>query len=175
MKFTSLTGKLTSMFKKEPNYLAGSPRFEWKFGKRSLTKLQGVNDDLVRVCHLALTLSPLDFGITCGIRTQAEQDELLAKGATQVKRSRHQDGAAIDVVAYVNGKVSWDLEHYITIAEAFALASKELDVEIRWGAAWTHSLYSHKAKRAHTSYILLRKEQGKKPFIDGPHFEVPKE
>jgi len=172
MKFTKMKDKMTSIFGKGGKKLV--PTFDWKFGSRSLQKLQGVDDRIVRVCHLALTYSSIDFGITCGMRTQAEQTQLRLSGATQIKHSRHQDGAAIDVVAYVNGKVSWDLQHYITIGEAFALAAKELNVPIRWGAAWTHDLSESLALQAHTEYVALRRSQNKKPFIDGPHFEIPK-
>jgi peptidoglycan L-alanyl-D-glutamate endopeptidase CwlK len=181
MKFTKLQDKLTTMFSKDdntPKYMAKSKpvaRFEWKFGSRSLQKLQGVDDGLVRVCHLALTYSPVDFGITCGLRTQAEQNQLRIQGKSQAKRSRHQDGMAIDVVAYVDGKVSWDIQDYIKIANAFAMASKELNIKVRWGGAWTHTLDKHTGTEAYNAYVSLRKSQGRKPFIDGPHFELPKE
>ena len=164
MKFTKIS--FTSIFKVK--------RYEWKFGSRSRQKLEGVNKDLVDVCHLALSYSPVDFGITCGLRTQAEQNQLRIQGKSHVKHSRHQDGMAVDVVAYVDGSVSWDIEHYITIAEAFCKASKELNVEIRWGGAWTHPLIRYSGREAYESYIDLRKAQGKKVFIDGPHFEIPK-
>jgi len=180
MKFTKLQDKLTSMFSKSddaPAYMAKKkaiPTYEWKFGKRSLEKLQGVDDGLVRVTYLALTYSKLDFGVTCGLRTDAEQKWLRSQGKSQVSRSRHQDGMAVDIVVYVDGKVSWELEHYITVAQAFALASRELVVPIRWGAAWTELLNDTNAQDAHDTYVALRKSEGKTPFIDGPHFEIPK-
>ena len=179
MKFTKLTDKLTSMFTKDdvPQYMA-KPKpvamFDWKFGSRSLQKLQGVDDDLVRVCHLALTHSPVDFGITCGLRTQAEQNQLRIQGKSKVKHSRHQDGMAVDIVCYVNGKVSWEIEHYTQAAQAFALASRELNVDIRWGAAWDVLLNDVDARKATDGYIKLRRSQSRTPFIDGPHFEIPK-
>jgi peptidoglycan L-alanyl-D-glutamate endopeptidase CwlK len=166
MEFTKLKNELTSMFPKAT--------FDWKFGNRSLQKLQGVDDSLVRVCHLALTYSPVDFGITCGLRTQAEQNQLRIQGKSLVKRSRHQDGMAVDIVCYVDGKVSWDLEHYKLAAQAFALAARELGVTIRWGAAWTTTLNETDAREAHDSYVALRESEDKEPFIDGPHFEIPK-
>jgi peptidoglycan L-alanyl-D-glutamate endopeptidase CwlK len=180
MKFTTLQDKLTSMFGTKddaPSYLKGSKKtktYEWKFGNRSEVKLVDVDADLVAVARLALTYSPVDFGITSGLRTQHEQNQLLATGKTQVRHSRHQDGMAIDVVAYVDGKVTWDLEHYITIADAFAKACKELNVKVRWGGAWSHNLDEHTGTEAHKAYVSLRKSQNRKPFIDGPHFEIPK-
>lgn len=169
MKFTSVKNSLTEMFKKP------KPQFDWKFGGRSLQKLQGVDDRLVRVAHLALKYSSVDFGITCGLRTQAEQNQLRAQGKSQAKRSRHQDGMAIDIVCYVDGKVTWEFKHYMIAAQAIALAARELDVEIRWGAAWPYLLNHKDASAAHTDYVFMRKAQGRTPFIDGPHFEIPKE
>jgi peptidoglycan L-alanyl-D-glutamate endopeptidase CwlK len=180
MKFTTIQDKLTSMLstkEEAPSYLKGSTKpktYEWKFGNRSEVKLVDVDADLVAVARLALTYSPVDFGVTCGLRTQHEQNQLLATGKTQVRHSRHQDGMAIDVVAYVDGEVTWDLEHYITIADAFANACKELNVKVRWGGAWSHNLDEHTGTEAHKAYVSLRKSQGRKPFIDGPHFEIPK-
>jgi peptidoglycan L-alanyl-D-glutamate endopeptidase CwlK len=180
MKFTKLQDKLTSMLSTKddaPSYLKGSKKpktYGWKFGNRSEVKLVDVDENLVAVARLALTYSPVDFGVTCGLRTQHEQNQLLATGKTQVRHSRHQDGMAIDVVAYVEGKVTWDLEHYITIADAFAKACKELNVKVRWGGAWSHNLDEHTGTEAHKAYVSLRKSQGRKPFIDGPHFEIPK-
>jgi len=169
MKFTSVKNSLTEMFRKP------RPQFDWKFGGRSLEKLKGVDDNLVRVAHLALRYSPVDFGITCGLRTLEEQQALLDAGKSQTLKSRHLDGKAIDIVCYVDGKVTWDFKHYMVAAQAIALAARELDVEIRWGAAWT-SLLNHKdASAAHNDYVTLRKMQGRKPFVDGPHFEIPKE
>ena len=78
-------------------------------------------------------------------------------------------------LAYSGGKVSWDLEDYVIIAQAFARACRELNVPIRWGGAWHTTLNEMDASEANDSYISLRKSQQRKVFIDGPHFEIPKE
>jgi len=180
MKFTSIQNKLTSMFSKEDDatsYLKGNNKpktYGWKFGKRSEMKMVGIDKRLEKVTRRALELSPVDFGVTCGLRTQHEQNQLRAQGKSQIKHSRHQDGMAVDVVAYINGKVSWDLKHYVTISDAFAKACKELNVPLRWGGAWTHNLNDHTGTEAHEAYVSLRKSQGRRPFIDGPHYEIPK-
>jgi peptidoglycan L-alanyl-D-glutamate endopeptidase CwlK len=180
MKFTSIQNKLTPMFGKKdnaPSYLSGANKtktYSWKFGKRSEMKMVGIDKRLEKVTRRALELSPVDFGVTCGLRTQHEQNQLRAQGKSQAKHSRHQDGMAVDVVAYIDGKVSWDLKHYVTISDAFAKACKELDVPLRWGGAWTHNLNNHTGTEAHKAYVSLRKSQGRRPFIDGPHYEIPK-
>ena len=53
----------------------------FQFGKRSIKRLEGVHPDLVKVCHRALEMSPIDFSIIEGMRTLKRQKALLAKGA----------------------------------------------------------------------------------------------
>lgn len=161
--------KLTRMFKKEE-----PKEFNWKLSKRSVSRLEHVDARLVAVTARALRLSPIDFGVTCGLRTIQEQEALVNAKKSQTMKSRHLDGMAVDIVCYVDGKVSWDFHHYKIVAQAFAEASRELDVDIRWGGAWTSLLNTTDAAVAHDNYVALRKRQGRKPFIDGPHFEIPK-
>ncbi|UYZ83187.1 hypothetical protein MTZ49_11320 [Entomomonas sp. E2T0] len=77
----------------------------FKFSQRSLDKLTGINPDLRKVVDRALQLSTIDFGITEGLRDRATQEKYVASGASQTMNSRHLTGHAVDVVAYVNGKV----------------------------------------------------------------------
>jgi len=156
--------KLGSMFNKSG----------YKFGGSSEMKLAGVEPALIAVTRRALELSVMDFGITCGLRTQHEQNQLVIQGKSQIRHSRHQDGMAVDIVVYKDGKVTWELAHYIVVAEAFAKAAKELKTPLRWGGAWSHDLDKNKALKAHNAYVKLRESQNRKPFIDGPHFEIPK-
>lgn len=149
--------------------------YDWKFGKRSNKNLDGVNPALVQVTRLALKYSSVDFGITQGLRTEEQQKKLVAEGKSQTMKSRHLTGHAVDVVCYVDGKVTWEFEHYRVVAQAFAEASRELGVPIRWGAAWTDLLNNKDAKEANHDYVALRRSQNRTPFIDGPHFEIPKE
>ena len=46
---------------------------------------------------------------------------------------------------------------------------------IRWGAAWhinRFDQYDGTAEQAMLEYIDLRRSQGRRPFIDAPHFEI---
>ena len=119
----------------------------YRFSERSNSKLEGVDERLIRVATLALQLSPVDFGITEGVRTLERQKELVKAGASRTLRSKHLEGKAIDVVAYVGGKVAWDWPLYEKIAKAFKQAADELDVKIKWGGDWVN-------------------------FKDGPHFQL---
>lgn len=52
----------------------------FKFSQRSENNLKGVNPDLVKIVRRALQLSPVDFGITEGLRTVERQRQLVAAG-----------------------------------------------------------------------------------------------
>jgi len=147
----------------------------FKLSNRSLSQLEGVNPDLVRVCKTAITLTKIDFGITQGLRTEEQQRELLRLGATTTMRSKHLTGDAVDVVAYIGSRISWEHDLYCEIAEAFREAAQEEQVKIRWGGAWTVSdiaQYSGSMRQAQHEYVEARREEGRRPFIDGPHFEI---
>ena len=105
-------------------------------GKNSLSKLSTVDKRLWTICQDAIKITRIDFGVICGKRTLAEQEALLAKGATQTMKSKHLDGLAVDLMAYINGRASWELNLYDDIADAMKEASRKNDIPIRWGAAW---------------------------------------
>ena len=61
----------------------------FSLSKRSLSKLEGVHPELVNVVKLAITLTKVDFGVTYGVRTRAEQQELVKAGRSQTNKSYH--------------------------------------------------------------------------------------
>lgn len=147
----------------------------FELSQRSLDKLNGVDDSLVVVVKRAIQLTKVDFGVSEGIRSVARQTELVARGASKTMNSKHIDGLAVDLIAYISGRVSWELNLYDDIADAMAAAAREYGVTIRWGGAWhveDIGKWEGKMEDAMTTYIDLRRSQGKRPFIDGPHFEL---
>ena len=147
----------------------------FKLSKRSLGRLEGVDEGMIRVVKTAITFSTVDFGVIQGLRTIEEQRELVAKGASQTMKSKHLDGRAVDLMAYVGSRGSWELSLYDNIADAMKLAAIEENVAIRWGAAWQIpdiSEWDGTMQDAMDKYIDLRRSQGRRPFIDGPHFEL---
>ncbi len=125
----------------------------FKLGAKSLANLAGVNIKLVDVINLALTISPIDFGIPPdgGIRTAERQKQLFdqkkSKADGYIKLSSHQSGNAFDVFAFVDGKASWDEYHLAIVATAILSAASQLGVPLVWGGHW-------------------------KTFKDMPHFEI---
>ena len=150
---------------------------EFSFGQKSLGELQGVHPDLVGVVKRALELSVQDFAVHDGKRTIAEQKEYIAKGASQTLDSRHLSGHAVDLVPFINGKLRWEWEPIYKIADAVRAAAREAGIPIRWGGAWDVILTDEDDNTDDlvADYIARRRKLGKKAFIDGPHFELPKD
>lgn len=127
----------------------------YSFGKNSLAKLLTVHKDLQDVFLAAIRVSPIDFGISHGLRTADEQFELWKQGRTQQPdgswkvtgkivtkldgkrvKSKHQSGEAVDVFALVNGKVSYDPVHLALIAGAVLSEAASRNIPIRWGGTF---------------------------------------
>ena len=144
--------------------------------QRILGRLDGVNNKLHSVVTTAIGLTNVDFGVTCGLRDLKTQEDLVARGASQSLKSKHLTGDAVDVVAYIDGsRISWELNLYDDIADAFKEASIREGVGIRWGASWhipDLRDWEGTAEEAMMAYIDLRRSQGRRPFIDAPHFEL---
>jgi peptidoglycan L-alanyl-D-glutamate endopeptidase CwlK len=152
----------------------------FRLSQRSLDRLEGVHPDMTAVVERAIQLSKVDFGVTQGVRTLDEQKANVAAGRSQTMRSKHllqQTGFshAVDVVAYVGPDVSWELNLYDDICDAFKEAAKEVGCSIKWGAAWSEGdirTYLGTSEDAMMAYVDLRRSQSRRPFIDAPHFEL---
>ena len=147
----------------------------FRLSDRSLSKLQGVDEQLVATVKLAILNTKIDFGVICGLRTIEEQRVLVEKGASKTMRSKHLDGKAVDLMAYIGSRGSWELNLYDDIADAMQEAAVETGAVLRWGAAWHINAirdWDGTMEDAMNSYVDLRRSQGKRPFIDGPHFEI---
>ena len=153
----------------------------FSLSSRSRGKLEGVHPDMVAVVETAITLTKVDFGVTYGVRTLEEQKRLYESGRSQTMNSKHllQDDTgyshAVDVVAYDGSDVVWEINVYDDICDAFKKAAEMHGVSIKWGAAWSEGdirSYRGTAEDAMNAYIDLRRSEGRRPFIDGPHFEL---
>ena len=147
----------------------------FKLSTRSTDRMAGIEPDLIEMVKTAITLTKVDFGVTCGMRTLAEQEALVAKGASQTMKSKHLEGRAVDLVAYVGPNITWALNMYDDLADAMADAARIHDVAIKWGAAWSVgniAEWDGSMEDAMNSYVDLRRSQSRRPFIDAPHFEL---
>ena len=147
----------------------------FKLSSRSLKKLDGVDEGIVSVVKDAIGITKVDFGVTFGLRTLEEQKKLYESGRSQTMKSKHLEGRAVDLVAYFGSDISWELNVYDDICDAMAEAARKNDVAIKWGAAWSEGdirEYAGTAEDAMNAYVDLRRSQGRRPFIDAPHFEM---
>lgn len=147
----------------------------WVLSLRSRERLLSVKPKLAQTVKRALELSPIDFGVSEGKRTLERQKLLVSQGASQTMKSKHLIGEAVDLVGYIDGHVSWEMSIYSKIADAMRQAATENDVSIRWGGAWQVRdirLHIGSMDEAQDAYIDLRRSEGRRPFLDGPHFEL---
>ena len=71
--------------------------------KRSLDKLEGVDDRLQEVVREAIGITKVDFGVIEGVRSIARQKRLVNNGASHTMQSKHLEGKAVDLLAYADG------------------------------------------------------------------------
>ena len=82
--------------------------------------------------------------------------------------SKHLTGHAVDIAPVIDGKISWDFEHYYALAQAMAKAATELGVKVRWGGAWV----TITGKSGTPQEWVKAYRAGGGRFLDGPHFEL---
>ena len=117
----------------------------YKLGKTSKSRLNGVHPDLVSVVERAIEITEQDYSVLEGLRSLEQQRINVEKGVSKTMNSRHLTGHAVDLIPY---PVSWDWEYFYPIADAMKQAAEELGVNIEWGGDW-------------------------ESFPDGPHFQLP--
>ena len=154
----------------------------FKLSGRSLNKLEGVHPVLVDTVKRAIEVSSVDFGVIYGVRSLEEQKKLYESKRSQTMKSKHliQDDKtshAVDLMAYYGSNPSWDLVMYDDIADAMKAAALKTGAKIRWGAAWQIddiTKWDGTMEEAMNAYVDLRRSAGRRPFIDGPHFQLSK-
>ena len=147
----------------------------YKLSTKSQERLIGVEPELKEVVYEAIKVTKIDFGVIEGLRTEEKQKQLVESGASQTMKSKHLEGRAVDLMAYIGGRGSWELNVYDEIADAMKEAALKVDVAVRWGAAWTVTdirEWEGTMEDAMNSYIDTRRSEGRRPFIDAPHFEL---
>lgn len=116
--------------------------------ERSLSRLDGIHADLVRLVKRAAATSNIDFTVLEGMRTLERQKTLVARGASKTMKSRHLTGHAVDLAPFVDGQVVWAWPLYHKLAVIVKAAAVDEHVSIEWGGDW-------------------------RSFKDGPHWQLP--
>lgn len=149
-------------------------------GHRSRNELEGVHPRLVAVVERAIEITPVDFAVHDGLRTEDEQREYVERGVSHTMASKHLRqadgyGHAVDLVPYINGRLRWEWEPIYQIAGAVWHAAVELGVGLRWGGVWDRPFLALDPESFddHVSeYVARRRAGGRRVFLDGPHFEL---
>jgi peptidoglycan L-alanyl-D-glutamate endopeptidase CwlK len=164
----------------EPTNLAAPQPKKFAFGKTSLNRLSHLRPELRNVVLAAINVSLVDMTIVQTIRSLEEQRRNVANGASRTMKSKHLPQAdgfawAVDIAAFVDGKISWDEDHYADIAFAMDQMATKLGfaMHIRWGAAWDRVLADFGGTRE--AYLAEAQAYAKRhagsDLIDMPHFE----
>lgn len=110
--------------------------------------MAGIHPHLVQIADRALEISShrkggIDFAIPQlgGRRSALQQLELFQAGVSKAdgkeKRSKHQDGLALDIVPLVDGVVPWEDEAaFYKVAVCVLQAGAELGIPVQWGGNW---------------------------------------
>ena len=104
----------------------------YKFGRRSQERLKGVDARLINVLNELIKM--MDVTIIEGLRSAERQKELLAKGATKVKYSKHMEGKAVDLAPY---PIDWEnRDGFYYMGGMVRGIAKQLNIDIRFGGDW---------------------------------------
>tara|TARA_R100000329_G_C7595457_1_gene211166 strand:- start:841 stop:1218 length:378 start_codon:yes stop_codon:yes gene_type:complete len=104
----------------------------YRFGKRSRERLKGVDAKLVNILNELIKM--MDITVIEGLRSAERQEELLAKGATKVKYSKHMEGKAVDIAPY---PIDWeDRDRFYYMGGMVRGIAKQLGIDVRFGGDW---------------------------------------
>lgn len=143
-------------------------------GSGSKRRLEGVHPDLTRVVKSAIEITEIDFTVLEGVRSVERQKRLVASGASKTMNSRHITGHAVDLGAWVDGRVAWDWPLYYKIATAMRQAAKYENVPVEWGGVWTLLNSTEKPTDVLVAEYTQRcRDHSISAFIDGPHYQLP--
>lgn len=112
------------------------------FSEASEENLKLVHPELVKVLRYALEISPIDFGISCGVRDYEDQVKRVADGDSETLDSYHliqkKTGYshAVDIMVFPNGKLSWEPIDFSPVLQAIMESAILFGVQIEFGAFW---------------------------------------
>lgn len=154
----------------------------FRLGIRSEENLVGVHPDIVRCVRLAITTTPVDFGVHDGVRTLEEQREYFRTGASKTLNSKHlrqPDGYshAVDLVPYINGRLKWLPEPCLEVVRAMRDAAVRYRIPLVAGIVFDRKiselspLFLEDEIEEYIARWRLKHPKRKGPFIDYPHFQ----
>lgn len=125
----------------------------YKFGKRSMNKLNTCHRDLIKIHELSISRSLLDYSIIEGNRSIERQQKLFKDGKSKIdgitKKGKHNliPSEATDIMIYhsdskIRKMIAFDIASLCFIAGIIQSCADELynkgeiSHKIRWGGNW---------------------------------------
>lgn len=110
----------------------------YRFGKRSLEKINTLQPELQRILHRAMSYQIMDFTVVWGYRGKEVQEEAYAVGNSTKPwpKSKHNQfpSLAVDVAPW---PINWrDELSFARLAGIINAAASEESISIRWGGDW---------------------------------------
>lgn len=144
----------------------------------SRVKLDEIHAQLATVVYLAAEHCRIAIKVIDGRRSIERQRELVRTGASRTLNSRHLTGHAVDLAPVVDGVPRWDWPLFFPIAAAMREASMKLNVPLVWGGVFDLRVADLPAtelaiEQEQAHYVERCRNRGARPFLDGPHFEIP--
>lgn len=153
----------------------------FKFGKTSRERMKGVHPELCEIMEMSIKRTPIDFGITQGVRSLETQKKYVKLGKSKTLKSMHlpqDDGFswAFDIHGFIDGEICWERPIYDQIFTTIFATAKELGYKLRWGGAWhlDNCIDHYPDLSCHDmteEYVSLRKSQKRSWFLDLVHVE----
>ena len=159
----------------------------FRFGQRSIERMDGIHPKLLAVANDAISASLSDMTVPDmgGMRTLEQQKSLVAKGVSKTINSMHVKqkdgyGHAIDLIPYVNGKAivnaltTQDREHWYDIVWAMKYGAEKNGLSLRWGGRWFDPKINNVKYdiRNITSRSDIEKLIIGNSFMDWAHYEI---
>ena len=112
----------------------------YNFSNKSKQLLSIVHEDLNILANEVLKISPIDFAIIEGYRSQKRQEYLYKIGKSKTLNSKHTELKAIDICPCINNKLDYEaINDLFIIVGLFIAKAKELNINIRVGALWNYN------------------------------------
>jgi len=89
-----------------------------------------------------INYTPIDFVVNWdgALRTAEQQNQKFVDGYSKCDgyniKSAHQFGYAVDLVPYINGRATWDLEHAKALGGSFKTYCNMKNIPVLWGGDW---------------------------------------
>jgi hypothetical protein len=122
---------------------------DYKLGKNTLKNIDSIKQSgkpeshkLAEAAKYFINYTPIDFCVIAngGYRTAEEQKVLYDRGVSRcdgyLQKSEHQNGLALDIVPWVNGKATWETKHAFYLSGAFMAFCEQMELDITSGADW---------------------------------------